>query len=61
MSAPTWSADRWPTPEEWLDWFLSCSRDLQLGTAEKLIHDSQTAARCFEMNHEKRLERGGKS
>jgi hypothetical protein len=52
MSTPiTWEPERWPTPEEARDWFLSCTPDEQLRTATRAVRDMQTASDCFLMNH----------
>lgn len=38
-------------PADWLRRFLSLPRDRQTDVADAVLHDSRTAARCFEMDH----------
>lgn len=44
--------NRWPTPAEWVDRFLSLPRDLQETRASKAIAASEAAFRCVERGHD---------
>lgn len=53
----TWDSDRWPTPEEWTEWFFRATHVERLAAAERVIVVSQEALECFTGNHKARLER----
>lgn len=43
---PPWPLDRWPTPQEFVEWLGEQSPAGRLAIAEKLIEDLQRAHRC---------------
>lgn len=42
-----WPEDRQPTPDEWIDWFLTAPRDQQYAEAAMSIEDASRAIRCL--------------
>ena len=53
---PPWPPERWPTPDEWLDWILTLPRVEQVKRAERALDAMLAAHRCFVENHARRLE-----
>lgn len=47
--------NRWPTPAEWVDYFLSLPREHQETRASKAIAASQATLRCVAQGHEELL------
>lgn len=52
MGERTWPEGVWPTPEQWVAWFLSSDDGGRVAIAGQVIDNSQTASRCFVANHE---------
>lgn len=53
---PLWPENAWPTPEQWVAWFLTRNHAVQVEMAERVLADAQRADRCFLMNHEGEIE-----
>ena len=51
LSTP-WPAERWPTPDEWVGWFINLSPDEQDDVVARHIESAQAAHRCFVANHD---------
>lgn len=63
MTAPAasvrpWPAERWPTPDEWREWFLSLDAPAQYEAAERMLTAAQAAARCIDQDHDTAYDRG---
>lgn len=44
---PTWDSANYPTPAEWVDWFLANDRGSQEEIAAKAIRYSEDSLDCF--------------
>lgn len=59
MTAHTvWPTERWPTADEWREWFLSLDPPAQHDVADKVITNAQTATRCHNQDHDTAYNRG---
>lgn len=54
--ARTWPPERFPTAEEWRDWFVQLTREEQVEQGAKIIADVQIAYTCFVADHEAAVE-----
>jgi len=48
--------DSWPTPEQWIKRFNDATAERRLDIARRVLAQSAEAARCFETDHEGRLD-----
>lgn len=51
----TWPEHAWPTPDQWLEWFLSLGPERQLEVAALTVQNAQEAAECFDSRHQENL------
>jgi hypothetical protein len=42
-----WPENRYPTVDEWIDWFLTAPRDQQYAETAMALADTQRAMRCL--------------
>lgn len=54
--AGPWPSNRYPTPREFADWFVSLDYEDQLLVAAGVVQDSERAMTCLIGNHRRRLE-----
>lgn len=45
-----WPEERFPTTDEWIEWFLTAPRDQQQAEVAMSIKDTQVAMRCLVMH-----------
>lgn len=59
MTARTlWPADRWPSADEWREWFLSLDAPAQHDAATMVVANAQAAASCTDLDHSTAYNRG---
>lgn len=55
MPERTWPEDRYPTPQEWVDWFAQATSDERLVIAAKVMDASAQGLQCFIRDHQERI------
>lgn len=55
-AARLWPSERWPTPDEWREWFLSLDAPAQYEAAALVITAAQAAHACATHGHHTDVE-----